>query len=180
MDSASVTAVVRERAASLDPAPEVAALIESSIAPEPGQTPIKEGYSAELDELVRRAQEARTYIANLEAKERHATGIRSLRVGHNKVYGYYLEVSKGALSDVPDRYMRKQTLTTGERYSTTELQDAESLILNAEEAQGGAGAADFRGHRAKRGGGGTQAPQAGARPCRDRCVCRVRQGGCAP
>ena len=136
MGSATAAAVVREHAASLDPAPEVAALIESSVAPDPGQSPIKQGYSPELDELVRRAHEARTYIANLEAKERHATGIKSLRVGHNKVYGYYLEVSKGALSDVPERYMRKQTLTTGERYSTTELQDAESLILNAEEAQG--------------------------------------------
>ena len=133
--NASSDSPIQERAARVDPAPEVAALIASSIGTEPGQSPIKSGYSKELDELVRRTQEARAFIANLEAKERHATGIKSLKVGHNKVYGYYLEVSKGALPDVPERYMRKQTLTTGERYSTTELQDAESLILNAEEEQ---------------------------------------------
>lgn len=132
---ASAAPVVQEFASRLDPAPEVAALIAQSIDAEPGQSPIKGGYSAELDGLVQRAQEARAYIANLEAKERHATGIKNLRVGHNKVYGYYLEVSKGALANVPERYMRKQTLTTGERYSTTELQDAESLLLNAQEEQ---------------------------------------------
>ena len=131
--SVASAAPIQERAARLDPAPEVAALITSSISTEPGQSPIKAGYSAELDGLVQRVQEAQAFIANLEAKERHATGIKTLRVGHNKVYGYYLEVSKGALADVPERYMRKQTLTTGERYSTTELQDAESLILNAQE-----------------------------------------------
>ena len=133
--NASSAAPIKDRATHLDPAPEVAALIASSIGAEPGQSPIKPGYSTELDELVRRAQEARAFIASLEAKERHATGIKNLRVGHNKVYGYYLEVSKGALANVPERYMRKQTLTTGERYSTTELQDAESLTLNAEEEQ---------------------------------------------
>ncbi len=127
--------VVAKHAARLDPASDVAALIDAAVNPEPGQSPIKAGYSAELDNLVGRAQEARAFIANLEAKERHATGIKNLKVGHNKVYGYYLEVRKGALADVPDRYMRKQTLTSAERYSTTELQDAESLILNAEEAQ---------------------------------------------
>ncbi|MDE2815174.1 MAG: DNA mismatch repair protein MutS [Chloroflexota bacterium] len=131
--SAASAPPIQERGARLDPAPEVAALITSSISTEPGQSPIKQGYSAELDGLVQRVQEAQAFIANLEAKERHATGIKTLRVGHNKVYGYYLEVSKGALADVPERYMRKQTLTTGERYSTTELQDAESLILNAQE-----------------------------------------------
>ncbi len=133
--NASSDPPIQARAATVDPAPEVAALIATSIATEPGQPPIKSGYSKELDELVRRTQEARAFIANLEAKERHATGIKSLKVGHNKVYGYYLEVSKGALPNVPERYMRKQTLTTGERYSTTELQDAESLMLNAEEEQ---------------------------------------------
>lgn len=132
---ASTEPHVKEYATRLDPAPEVAELIESAIDAEPGNSPIKGGYSAELDGLMQRAQEARAYIANLEAKERHATGIKSLKVGHNKVYGYYLEVSKGALADVPERYMRKQTLTTGERYSTTELQDAESLMLNAQEEQ---------------------------------------------
>ncbi len=131
--SAASAPPMQGRAAQLDPAPEVAALIARSITTEPGQSPIKAGYSAELDGLVGRVAEAQAFIANLEAKERHATGIKTLRVGHNKVYGYYLEVSKGALSSVPERYMRKQTLTTGERYSTTELQDAESLILNAQE-----------------------------------------------
>ena len=132
---ASAEAPIQKRAARLDPALEVAALLAASIGAEPGQSPIKPGYSAELDELARRVQEARAFIANLEVKERQATGIKNLRVGHNKVYGYYLEVSKGALDHVPERYMRKQTLTTGERYSTTELQDAESLMLNAEEEQ---------------------------------------------
>ena len=131
--NAASTPSLQERAAHLDPAPEVAELIARSISTEPGQSSIKQGYSAELDGVVRRVAEAQAFIANLEAKERHATGIKTLRVGHNKVYGYYLEVSKGALADVPERYMRKQTLTTGERYSTTELQDAESLILNAQE-----------------------------------------------
>ena len=90
-------------------------------------------YSEELDQVVEGAREAREWIAGLEAKEKSRTGIKTLKVGYNKIFGYYLEVSRGQVQSVPDDYIRKQTLVNGERYITPEMKDYESRVLNAEE-----------------------------------------------
>jgi DNA mismatch repair protein MutS len=94
---------------------------------------IRPGYSAELDEVHAAAQNAKTWIANLERVERERTGIRSLKVGYNKVFGYYIEVTHAHREAVPADYMRKQTLTNAERYITPQLKEYEALILNADE-----------------------------------------------
>ncbi|HEY8445404.1 MAG TPA: DNA mismatch repair protein MutS [Bacilli bacterium] len=96
---------------------------------------IKSGYNAELDELREINLHGKDYILNLEAKERERTGIKQLKVGFNKVFGYYIEVSKSNIPLIKDEYgyVRKQTLTTGERYITQELKEKETLILRAEE-----------------------------------------------
>ena len=89
---------------------------------------IKMGYSPEIDELKTAMIDGKTWLVQLEE-----TGIKGLKVGYNKVFGYYLEVTKSYLSQVPDRYIRKQTLTGGERYITEELKELESKVLGAEE-----------------------------------------------
>ncbi len=96
---------------------------------------IKNGYNQELDELKSIRSGGKDFIASLEASEREKTGIQNLKVGFNKVFGYYLEVSKGQLSNVKPEFgwERKQTLTTGERFITPELKEKEALVLNAEE-----------------------------------------------
>ena len=94
---------------------------------------IKMGYSPEIDELKTAMIDGKTWLVQLEAREREKTGIKGLKVGYNKVFGYYLEVTKSYLSQVPDRYIRKQTLTGGERYITEELKELESKVLGAEE-----------------------------------------------
>ena len=78
-------------------------------------------------------RDAKTWIANLEAVERARTGIRSLKVGYNRVFGYYIEVTQSQLSAGPADYIRKQTLVNAERYITPELKEYEALVLNAEE-----------------------------------------------
>ncbi|UCE24771.1 MAG: DNA mismatch repair protein MutS [Candidatus Zixiibacteriota bacterium] len=93
----------------------------------------KRGYSSQLDELNDSIRGARQYIGGLQASERGRTGIANLKVGFNKVFGYYIEVTKANLSSVPDDYIRKQTLVNAERYITPELKEKEELILNAEE-----------------------------------------------
>jgi len=95
---------------------------------------IREGYSKELDELRQTRDEAKSLIANLQASERERTGINSLKVGFNKVFGYYLEVTKSNLSKVPEDYIRKQTLANAERYFTPELKEWEERVLIAEES----------------------------------------------
>ena len=120
------------------PCQEVIALVESSLSPDPTGEPgegnvIKEGFSPELDELRLASHDARGYIAGLETKEREETGIRNLKVGYNRVFGYYIEVTRTNLDQVPERYVRRQTLVGGERYITPELKEYESLILNARE-----------------------------------------------
>ena len=122
----------------LSPVPEAAALIEESIAPDPAGSLgegniIREGFSPELDELKIASRDARGFIAGLEARERERTGIRNLRVGYNQVFGYYIEISKANLGQVPDDYTRRQTLANGERYIVPELKEYESLVLNARE-----------------------------------------------
>lgn len=94
---------------------------------------IKEGYDSELDEIKKAAREGKDWIAHLENEERKRTGIKSLKVGFTKVFGYYIEVTKANLSQVPDNYIRKQTLVNCERFITPELKEKESLILNADE-----------------------------------------------
>ncbi len=116
---------------------EVYELINSAIVDEPPFTIkeggiIKEGYSAELDELKFSIKDAQQWIAQLESKERERTGIKNLKVGFNKVFGYYLEITKSYYDMIPENYIRKQTLTNAERFITPELKEMESLVLNAE------------------------------------------------
>jgi DNA mismatch repair protein MutS len=97
---------------------------------------IREGYSTELDELRALLKNGKTYLAELERRERARTGIKSLRVGYNKVFGYFIEVTKPNLHLVPEGYARKQTLANAERFVTLELKEYESLVLNAQERVG--------------------------------------------
>jgi len=113
-------------------------LLESALADDPPQTLgnvgiIRNGYSAELDGILEASRHAREWIANLEAVERKRTGIKSLKVGYNKVFGYYIEVTRANAEMVPEEYIRKQTLVNAERYITPEMKEYESLVLNAEE-----------------------------------------------
>ena len=124
--------------AELYPLPELTALIEGAIVDEPPLTVregdmIRPGYDDQLDELRRAATEGKTWIAELQQQEQEATGIRSLKVRFNKVFGYYIEVSKTNLERVPENYIRKQTLTNAERFITPELKEMEDKVLGAEE-----------------------------------------------
>jgi DNA mismatch repair protein MutS len=94
---------------------------------------IRAGYSAELDGVIEASKHARDWIANLESVERERTGIRTLKVGYNKVFGYYIEISRGAADKAPENYIRKQTLVNAERFITPEMKEYETLVLNAEE-----------------------------------------------
>ncbi len=125
----------------LDPCAEVALLISSALVDDPPADlgaggVIRPGFSEELDGIVSAAQEAKGWIASLEVRERERTGIKSLKVGYNKVFGYYIEVTKANLRGVPDDYIRKQTLVNAERFFTPELKEAETQVLNSEEQQG--------------------------------------------
>ncbi len=113
-------------------------LIESAIPEDPPATlqtsgVIKPGFSSELDNILNSTKHAREWIKNLENEERQRTGIKNLKVGYNKVYGYFIEVSRSNTDHVPDEYIRKQTLVNAERYITPELKEYETLVLNAEE-----------------------------------------------
>ena len=94
---------------------------------------VRPGFSEELDNLRTASRDAKEYIAGLERQERERSGIGSLKVGYNRVFGYYLEVSNSNLARVPEEYIRRQTLVNAERYITPELKEFEALILNAEE-----------------------------------------------
>ncbi len=94
---------------------------------------IRRGFSTDLDTLRDSSRSAQTYIASLETKERDRTGIGSLKVGYNRVFGYYIEVSKANISKVPEEYIRRQTLVGGERYITPEMKEYESKVINAQE-----------------------------------------------
>ena len=112
----------------LDPMEDLTDLLEKAIHPD---APIliteggiiRDGYSQILDEYREAQKNGRQWILDLEAKEREETGIRNLRVQYNKVFGYYIEVTKSFLSQVPDRYIRKQTLTNAERFMTPEMKE---------------------------------------------------------
>jgi len=130
---------IRKRASQLDPCEEVADLIERSIADNPPITLkeggiIKEGYNEELDKYRDASRNGKNWIAELEKKEREKTGIKSLKVGYNRVFGYYIEVTRANLHLLElDHYERKQTLANAERFITPELKELETLILEAEE-----------------------------------------------
>ncbi len=134
--------------AELKPCPDIVDLISRAIADEPGDLEqggvIREGFSPELDEIRRNSRQAKQYLAGLEQRERQRTGIKSLKVGYNRVFGYYIEVSRSNLSLVPSDYIRKQTLAEAERFFTPELKEYESLILNAQEKIANLEAAIFR------------------------------------
>jgi DNA mismatch repair protein MutS len=137
---ASSTACAARYTSALDPCEDVAALIAASIADDPPASPsnggvIRRGFSTELDSIITAARDAKAWVANLEREERRRTGIKSLKVGYNKVFGYYIEVTNANLDAVPATYIRKQTLVNAERYITPELKEYEALILNAEERQ---------------------------------------------
>jgi len=114
------------------------ALLNAAIQDDPPATlakigVIRKGFSYELDNVLDSSQHAREWIADLEKKEKERTGIKPLKVGYNKVYGYYIEVTKSNTDLVPEEYIRKQTLVNAERYITPELKEYETLVLNAEE-----------------------------------------------
>ena len=120
---------------------EVVALIRNAIVDDPPPAVsdggvVRRGFSPDLDLLRDSSRNAQDYIAGLERKERERTGIKSLKVGYNKVFGYYIEVSKSNASRVPEEYIRRQTLVGGERYITPEMKEYESQVLNAQERIG--------------------------------------------
>jgi DNA mismatch repair protein MutS len=117
---------------------DVSTLIEEAITDEPPLTTreggiIKRGFDEKLDALIQSSRADKGWIAGLEAKERQATGINGLKVGFNKVFGYYIEVSKTHTKSVPAHYVRKQTLVNAERYITEDLKTYETRVLGAEE-----------------------------------------------
>jgi DNA mismatch repair protein MutS len=121
-----------------DDLPEVFQLIDSAISDDPPHTLregrlIKKGYDQELDELRSISSEGKGWIAGIERRERERTGIGSLKVSYNKVFGYYIEVTKTNLQNVPPDYIRKQTLANAERFITPELKEYEDKVLGAEE-----------------------------------------------
>ena len=122
----------------LDELQDIHELIEKSIVDDPPMTIkdggiIKLGYDEEIDKLKTAQTEGKNWLVQLEADEKEKTGIKNLKVGFNKVFGYYLEVTKSYLNQVPDRFIRKQTLTNAERYITEELKNLENQILGSEE-----------------------------------------------
>ncbi|MBU0551273.1 DNA mismatch repair protein MutS [Myxococcota bacterium] len=125
----------------LDPLEEVLDLLQTALADDPPSQlkdggVIRQGFHEELDELISLSKDGKSWLLELEAREREVTGIGSLKVRYNRVFGYYIEVSKVNLRLVPDRYIRKQTLANSERYFTEELKDFEEKVLNAEGRRG--------------------------------------------
>ncbi len=130
--------LLKELFTELDPLEDLTDLIERSVVDDPPLTLrdgglIKEGFHEEADQLKRAKTEGKRWLAELEAKEREQTGIKNLRIKFNKVFGYYLEVTNSFLSMVPEHYIRKQTLTGSERFTTEELKKLEEIILGAED-----------------------------------------------
>lgn len=130
--------LLRELTEAVDPVEEAASLIERAVAPDAPAVlrdggVIREGYSEELDRLRRLSGEGRSWIAGLQQRERERTGISSLKVGYNKVFGYYIEVTKPNLHLVPEDYERRQTLAQAERFVTEELKAREAEVLGAQE-----------------------------------------------
>lgn len=122
----------------VSPCQEEFSLLQRALAEEPPATTqntgiIRPGYSAELDGIAASSAHAREWMNNLEAVERERTGIKTLKVGFNKVFGYYIEISAGQAANAPAEYLRKQTLVNAERFITPQMKEYEALVLNAEE-----------------------------------------------
>lgn len=122
----------------LNPAPDWLLVLEAAIADEPPAiltdgNLIRAGYDAGLDELRNASRDGRTWVAQLEESERLRTGIKNLKVGFNNVFGYYIEISKNQLTNVPDDYTRKQTTANAERFVTSDLKEKEAYILGAQD-----------------------------------------------
>ena len=120
----------------MDPLDDLCELIQKAIKPDPPFTIreggiIEDGYSDEVDKLRSIVRDSEGIIHSLAEREREATGIKTLKIGYNRVFGYYIDVTRSFLSQVPDRYVRKQTLTGSERFITQELKDTEATILGA-------------------------------------------------
>ncbi len=136
---ATSSLAVRRRAAAVEGAPELADELSRALVEEPpailreGGGAIRDGYDETLDRISETSRGSREWLAALEARERERTGIKSLKVGYNRVFGYYLEVSHANRLAVPGDYERKQTLTTGERYVTPDLKTHEALVLGAQQ-----------------------------------------------
>ena len=130
--------LLKELYENLDELQDIYQLVEKSIVDDPPMVTkdggyIKLGYNDEIDTLKKATTDGKTWLMELEAREKESTGIKSLKVGFNKVFGYYIEVTNTYKNMVPDSYIRKQTLTNGERYITEELKNLENQILGAEE-----------------------------------------------
>ena len=130
--------VIRELAGQISGAPEVAAKLSVALVEDPPAVAreggaIRAGFDTELDGISEASLSAREWIGMLEATERRRTGIRSLKVGFNKIFGYYIEVSNANSVAIPGDYVRKQTLTGAERYLTPELKEKEAIVLTAQE-----------------------------------------------
>ncbi len=133
--------LLRSLGVEIDLLEDIGDLLSDAIADDPPSTlheggVIRQGWSAELDDIREIRDGARDFIAGLQVRERERTGIGSLKVGFNKVFGYYLEVTKANLDKVPEDYVRKQTLTNGERYFTPELKQWEEKVFEAEDRIG--------------------------------------------
>ena len=126
------SALLLAHASAIDARPDLVEAIEGTLAEPGGPRMIRPGHSQELDDLVNGMSESRHWLAQLERRERERTGIRSLKVGYNKVFGYYLEVTRPNLPNVPPDYQRRQSLVSAERFVTPELKEREALILTAE------------------------------------------------
>ncbi len=132
------TDLLKDLAENLDELQDIYQLIDGAIIDDPPMTIkdggiIKLGYDEEIDTLKTAQTEGKNWLVQLELEEREKTGIKNLKIGFNKVFGYFIEVTKSYLSQVPDRFVRKQTLTNAERYITEELKNLENQILGAEE-----------------------------------------------
>jgi DNA mismatch repair protein MutS len=130
--------ILHQIVSSLNELPEIRSLLEESIRDDAPLTLregniVKEGFHSELDELTAILRDGRGMILALEAEERERTGIGNLKIGFNKVFGYFLEVSRGQLANVPDYFIRKQTLVNAERFITPDLKEFESKVIGAEE-----------------------------------------------
>lgn len=130
--------ILKEQNENIDPLSDIFELLESAISEDaPAHARdggiIKKGFSTEVDEYKDARDNGSKWLSDMQAEEREKTGIKNLKVGYNKVFGYYIEVSKGQVSLVPDNYIRKQTLVNGERYITEKLKEIERVLLGAEE-----------------------------------------------
>ncbi|MBO4297532.1 MAG: DNA mismatch repair protein MutS [Clostridia bacterium] len=137
--SGSGVARLDELCAMLEPMDDVVELLDAAIDPDAPLSVkeggiIRDGYDHELDEYREASKSGKNWVAELGAREREATGIKNLKVGYNHVFGYYIEVTKSFFDLVPDRYVRKQTLATCERFVTEELKELEKKILGAEDS----------------------------------------------